>query len=81
MQNIHFSSEQYTDRGHYAVMTRTKVLKGAQPARIADHLRLNSDDLTISTIPPTFANCRIAAAMVTWAFRIEQLRMESELDY
>ena len=81
MQGIQYSTEHYTDRGQYAVMTRTTVLKDAQLTRIADHLRSNADDLALSTNPPTFENCRIAGAMVTWAFRIAPLRIESEFDY
>ena len=80
MQSIR-SSELYTDLGQYAVMTRTTVLKDAQLARIADHLRRNADDLALSTNPPTFENCRIAGALVTWAFNIAPLRIESEFEY
>ena len=81
MQSIHYSSEQYTDRGHYAVMTRTTVLKDAQLARIADHLRPNAEELASSTNPATLHDCRIAGEMVTWAFSIAPLRIESEFDY
>jgi len=73
-------SEHYTDRGHYAVMTRTAVLEGMQLARIADHLRRNAEDLASSTDVPTFENCRIAGAMVTWAFSLAPLRIEAGLD-
>ena len=80
MQSIH-SSELYTDLGHYAVMTRTTVLKDAQLARIAGHLRRNADDLALSSNPPTFENCRIAGAMVTWAFNIAPMCIDSGSDY
>jgi hypothetical protein len=73
-------TEHYTDKGHYAVMTRTSVIKHAQLVRIADHLRRNAEDLASSTDVPTFENCRIAGAMVTWAFSIAPLRIEAGLD-
>ena len=81
MQSIHYSSEQYTDRGHYAVMTRTTVLKDAQLTRIAGHLRRNAEDLVSSSSSPTIHDCRIAGEMVAWAFSIAPLRIESEFDY
>jgi hypothetical protein len=73
-------TEHYTDKGHYAVMTRTSVLKDAQLVRIADHLRRNAEDLASSADVPTFENCRIAGAMVTWAFNLAPLRIEAGLD-
>ena len=81
MQSIHYSCEQYTDRGHYAVMTRTTVLKDAQLAGIADHLRPNAEELASSTNPPTIHDCRIAGEMVTWAFNIAPFCIESGSDY
>ncbi len=80
MQTIQ-RSERYTDKGHYAVMTRTTVLKDAQLARIADHLRRNAEDLATSTDVPTFENCRIAGAMVAWAFNLAPLRVGAGFDY
>ena len=74
-------TEHHTDKGHYAVMTRTSVIKHAQLVRIADHLRRNAEDLASSTEVPTFENCRIAGAMVTWAFHLAPLRIEAGLDY
>jgi len=74
-------SEHYTDRGHYAVMTRTAVLEGMQLARIADHLRRNAEDLVASTQIPMFENCRIAGAMVGWAFNLVPLRIFMRFDY
>ncbi len=73
--------ERYTDKGHYAVMTRTTVLKDAQLARIADHLRRNAEDVVFSTNPPTIDNCRIAGAMVGWAFNLVPLRIGTKFDY
>ena len=74
-------SEHYTDRGHYAVMTRTTVLKDAQLVRIADHLRRNAEDLVVSSDIPTFENCRIAGAMLGWAFNLVPLRIFMRFDY
>jgi hypothetical protein len=62
-------------------MTRTTVVKNAQLTRIADHLHRNAEELALSTNPPTFENCRIAGAMVTWAFNIAPLRIGEEFDY
>ena len=76
MDNVQ-RTEHYTDKGHYAVMTRTS----AQLVRIADHLRRNADDLASSTDVPTFEKCRIAGAMVTWAFNLAPLRIEAGSDY
>ena len=74
-------SEHYTDRGHYAVMTRTKVINYAQLARIADHLCRNADDLVSSTNPPTVENCRIAGTMLGWAHHLTPVRVEARFDY
>ena len=81
MQSIHYSSERYTDRGHYAVMTRTTVLRDAQLARIADHLRRNADELADSSNQPTIDDCRIAGAMLGWASTIAPIRIVVEFDY
>ena len=80
MQSIH-QSEHYTDLGHYAVMTRTTILKDAQLVRIADHLRRNAEDLALSTNPPTIENCRIAGAMLGWPFEVAPVRIGSKFDY
>jgi hypothetical protein len=80
MQTLH-RNEHYTDRGHYAVMTRTAVIKDAQLARIADHLRRNAEDLTGSSNPPTIDNCRIAGAMLGWAFSLAPIRIVVKFDY
>jgi hypothetical protein len=74
-------TEHYTDKGQYAVMTRTSVMKHAQLVRIADHLRRNAEDLASSTDVLTFEDCRIAGAMVTWAFNIAPVGIEAGLDY
>ena len=74
-------NEHYTDKGHYAVMTRTTVINYAQLKRIADQLRRNAEDLASSTNPPTLENCRIAGAMVGWAFNLVPLHIEAAFDY
>jgi len=48
MQTIQHS-ERYTDKEHCVVMTRTTVLKDAQPARIVDQLRHNAEDVVFYT--------------------------------
>ena len=79
--DTHQRTEHYTDKGPYAVMTRTSVINSAQLVRIADHLRRNAEDLASSTEAPTFDNCRIAGAMVTWAFNLAPFRIEAALDF
>jgi hypothetical protein len=81
MQSIHYSSEHYTDRGQFAVMTRTKVLNDAQLARIAGHLRRNAEDLASSSNPPAVHDCRIAGTMLGWALNLAPLRIQSKFDY
>jgi len=80
MQTIQ-SSEHYTDKGHYAVMTRTTVLKDAQLARIADNLRRNAEDLVFSTNPSTIDSCRIAGTMLGWAFSLDPVRIGTGFDF
>jgi hypothetical protein len=74
-------NELYTDKGCYAVLTRTAVVQNEQLRRIADHLRSDAEDLAFSTIPPTPENCRIAGAMVGWAFNLAPLRIDTRFDY
>ena len=80
MQTIQ-SSELYTDKGQYAVMTRTKVLEYAQLARIAGHLCRNAEDLVFSTNPPSIDNSRIAGTMLGWAYNVAPLRIGTRFDY
>ena len=80
MQSIQHS-EQYTDRGDYAVMTRTSVLKDAQLARIADHLRRNAEDLVSSSNPPTVHDCRIAGAMLGFSFNLAPVQIGVRFNY
>jgi hypothetical protein len=56
-------------------------MKHAQLVRIADHLRRNAEDLASSTDVLTFEDCRIAGAMVTWAFNIAPVGIEAGLHY
>jgi len=74
-------SEHYTDKGSHAVMTRMAIVTHAQLRRIADQLRSNAEDLAFSTHPPTLENCRIAGAMVGWAFTLVPLCIEAKFDY
>ncbi|MGO9337293.1 MAG: hypothetical protein ACLPY1_07290 [Terracidiphilus sp.] len=74
-------SEHYTDRGHYAVMTRTTVLKEAKLSRIADHLCRNAEDLVFSTNPRAIDNRCIAATMLGWAYNLAPLRIGTRFDY
>jgi hypothetical protein len=62
-------------------MTRTTVLKDAQIARIADHLRRNAEELALSSDPPTVHDCRIAGAMLGWAFNLAPVRIADKFDY
>ncbi|MGO9432994.1 MAG: hypothetical protein ACLPH3_14625 [Terracidiphilus sp.] len=75
------SNELYTDKGNYAVMTRTKVLKYAQLARIADQLCRNAEDLVSSMNPPSIDNRRIAGTMVGWAYNLAPMRIGTRFDY
>lgn len=77
IQLIH-NSEHYTDKGDFAVMTRTTVLK---LDRIAGHLCRNAEDLVSSTNPPTIDNSRIAATMLGWAYSLTPMRIEMSFDY
>ena len=60
IQLIH-NSEQYTDKGDFAVMTRTTVFKLES---IAGHLCRNAEELVFSTDPPTIDDYRIAGTML-----------------
>jgi hypothetical protein len=75
------NSEHYTDKGDFAVMTRTTVLKYAQLDSIAGHLCRNAEDLVSSTDPPTIDNSRIAATMLGWAYSLAPMRIEMRFDY
>jgi hypothetical protein len=81
MQSIQYSTEHYSDRGHYAVMTRTTVLKDAQLARIADHLRRNAEELVSCSTPATVHDCRIAGAMLGFALTLTPVRIGTGFDY
>ena len=74
-------SQHYTNRGHSAVVTRTRILNYAQLTRIAGHLCRNAEDLAFSTNPPTLDNRRIAGAMLGWALNLAPMRIETTFDY
>ena len=80
MQDIQ-PSEHYTDKGNFAVMTRTKVVEYAQLVRIAGHLCRNAEDLVASTDAPCADNCRIAGAMLGLAYNLAPLRIGTRFDY
>ena len=80
MQTIH-PTEHYTDKGDFAVVTRTTVVNYAQLASIAGHLCRNAEDLVSSTDPLNIDNCRIAGTMVGWAFSLAPLRIGARFDY
>jgi hypothetical protein len=73
-------SEHYTDRGHYAVMTRTTIVQNAQLTSIADHLRRKAEDLAFSTNPTAIDNCRIAGVMFGWTFNLPPVRLSAKVD-
>ena len=74
-------SEHYTDKGCYAVMTRTAVVNYGELTRITDQLRRNPEDLASSTNSPKLENYRIAGTMVGWALTLVPLRMQPRFDY
>jgi hypothetical protein len=70
------------DIGHtLTTAKRATELRASKLARIAAHLRWNAEDLASSTIPPTPENCRIAGAMLNWAFRLTPIRVGNTFDY
>ncbi len=80
MQILH-CSEQYTDKGPYAVVTPTRILSDSRLTRIADHLCRNAEDLAFSTNPPSIDNCRVAGAMLVWALHLTPMRIGTNFDY
>jgi len=74
--------ELYSDMGTHAVMTRTAVVcNDAQLRSIADQLRGNAEELAFSTNPPTPGDCRIAGAMVGWAFSLVPFCIDTRFDF
>ena len=74
-------NELYTDKGRYAVMTRTTILKYARLTRIADHLCRNAEEILFSTNSPSVDNCRIAGTMLGWAYKLTNLCVGTGIDY
>ena len=66
------NSELYTDKGQFAVMTRTTVLK---LDRIAGHLCQNAEELASEPGPSGLGERRIAATMLGWAYSLAPLRI------
>ena len=81
MNTIQLSSEHYTDKGEYAVVTRTRVLSYEKLFRIADCLRSNAEELVSSSNPPTIENCRIAGAMLGLACTLVPVRIAVKFEY
>jgi hypothetical protein len=77
MQLIH-NSEQYTDKGGFATMTRMTVVKLDS---IAGHLCRNAEELMSSANPSTTDDCRIARTMLGWAYSLAPLRIGTRFDY
>ena len=77
IQLIH-NSEQYTDKGDFATMTRTTVLKLDS---IAGHLCRNAEELVSSADPSTINDRRIAGTMLGWAYSLAPLRIGTRFDY
>ncbi len=73
--------EHYTDKQHFAAITRTRVVTSSQMASIAGHLCRNAEDLADSSNPPSIEDCRIAGMMLGWAYRLGPLRIETRFDY
>ena len=76
-QLIH-NSEQYTDKGAFAAMTRMTVIKLDS---IAGHLCRNAEELVASASPSTIDDCRIAGTMLGWAYSLAPLRIGTKFDY
>ena len=74
-------SEHYTDKGQYAVMTRTRILNHAQLTRIADHLCRNAEELLFSTDQPTIDDCRTAGMILGLAYNLVPMRIGTTFDY
>ena len=79
IQLIH-NTEQYTDKGDFAVMTHTTVLKCARPVSIAGHLCRNAEGLSSADLPTT-DNCHISETMSGWACSLAPLRIETKFNY
>jgi hypothetical protein len=80
MQTIH-PTEHYTDRGDFAVMTRTTVVTDAQAASIVGPRCRKPEDHVSSTDPFGIDNCRITRTMLGWTFSLAPLRIGAGLNY
>jgi|SRR5208337_2739545 len=74
-------NEQYEDKEDFAAMTRTKAVNYAQLIRIAGHLCRNAEDLAMSADGCFVDNCRIAGAMLDWAYNLAPPQIVSRFDY
>lgn len=79
MQEIQ-RSEHYTDKQNLAVMTRTRVVTYAQLVKIADRLSRNAEYLATIGDSACVNSCRIAGAMLGWAYNPAPLRIGTKFD-
>ena len=78
---MHDRSEHYTAEQGFATITQTNVVNYAQLVMIAGHLCRNAEDLVTSTDAPCVNSCRIAGAMLGWAYNLAPLRIGARFDY
>jgi protein involved in ribonucleotide reduction len=71
-------NELYTDKGNYAVMTRTSVITYAQ---IAGQLCRNIEHLAASGNPDCGDRYCIAGTMLGWTYNPAPLCIDAALDY
>jgi hypothetical protein len=74
-------NEHYTDKGNYAVMTRTSVIKYAQLARIADHICRNTEDLAAASDRDCGDSYSIDGTMLGGTYELVPLRVQASFDF
>lgn len=74
------SNEYYTDKGNYAVMTRTTVVNHGQLAEIAVRFCRRREVLARSSDTSAIDNCEIAETMLGWTYDLPPVRIETEAD-
>jgi hypothetical protein len=70
-------NELYTDKGIYAVMTRTSGIKYAQLIKVADHVCCKGEDLAIASDPGFGHNYSIDGTMLGGAYELAPLRIHA----
>jgi hypothetical protein len=73
-------SERYTNKGHYAVMTRTRILNLKKLTGIAEHFCRNAEVSASTSNPPIPADCRIAGAILGWTLNLAPIRIGTTFD-